>query len=805
VPREIRKVAILGAGVMGAGIAAHLANVGIPSYLLDIVPRELTEEEKKKGLTLESPEVRNRLAAQGVQNALKSRPAAFHVPENADLITVGNFEDNLDWCSEVDWIIEVIIEKLDIKKSLLEKVEKHWKPGTIVSTNTSGISINAMVEDRSPEFRRHFLGTHFFNPPRYMKLLEIIPGEETDPAIVDFIKEFGETVLGKGIVMCKDTPNFIANRLGVYGMLECLRYTVEEGYTVEEVDAITGRPMGRPKSATFRTGDIVGLDTLYHVATNVYESLPTPEAKKAFETPPILEELMKRKWLGEKTGQGFYKKVKRPDGSSEILALDLKTMEYAPRKKPDLASLKQAKKIPDLGARMKMLVSADDRAGRFIWEMTKKSLLYAASVAREISDDIYSIDNAMKWGFNYEMGPFETWDAIGVQETVSRMAAEGLEVADWVKELLESGKTSFYIEKDGKKFYYDWESRDYKPMPTDPRMFVLADVKKSKGVVCGNTDTSLIDLGDGVALLEFHSQNQAIGPGLIEGIYMALEEVAKPGWKGLVVGNQAQNFCVGANLLMVVMYANEGKYEEIAQASKALQDALMAMKYFPKPVVTAPHSLALGGGAEIIMHGHRVVASAETYMGCVEFGVGLLPAGGGCKELLLRNLEGLPADSQLPVDPMPAVARAFETIAMAKVSTSGPEAIKLGYMRRSDRVVMNRDLQFHQAKMEVLHMADSGFRPPKPAKIKVVGDSGRAALEGFTYGMWKAGYITAHDRLIANKIAYVLTGGPALPGTEVTEQFILDLEREAFVELCREEKSRERMQYMLMNNKPLRN
>jgi len=803
-PREIRKVAVLGAGVMGAGIAAHLANVGIPCYLLDIVPRELTEQEKKKGLTLESPEVRNRLATQGLQNVLKSRPASFHVPENADLVTVGNFEDNLDWVGEVDWAIEVIIEKLSIKKSFLAEVEKHWKPGTIVSSNTSGISINAMIEDRSPEFKKHFLGTHFFNPPRYMKLLEIIPGHDTDPAIVDYMKDFGERVLGKGIVLCKDTPNFIGNRLGVHGMLQVLRLATEQGYTVEEIDTITGRPMGRPKSATFRTGDIVGLDTLYHVAGNVHDSLEDPEEKKLFEVPPILEKMMEKKWLGDKTRQGFYKVERGADGSKTILALNLETMEYAPRTKPRFDSIGAAKKISDLGQRMKMLAGADDRAGKFIWELTKTSLLYAAQVAQEIADDIVSIDNALKWGFNFEMGPFETWDAIGVQESVSRMLEEGEDVPAWVKELLESGKTSFYKDN-GAKLYYDWKSKDYVPLAVDRRKIVLSDIKKSKGIVCGNMDVSLVDLGDGVTCLEFHSQNQAIGPGLIEGIHMALEEVDKPGWVGLVVGNQAPNYCVGANLLMVVMYANEGKFEDIAQASKGLQDALMAMKYFPKPVVTAPHSLALGGGCEIVMHGHKVVASAETYMGCVEFGVGLLPAGGGCKELLLRVMETLPEGGQLKADPMPAVAKAFETIAMAKVATSGPEAIKLGYMRPSDRISINRDFQFHDAKQEILHMAETGYRPPKPARIKVTGDNGRAVLMAQTYQMHKAGWISEHDRLIANKIAYVLTGGPAPDGGEVSEQFILDLEREAFVDLCREEKSRERMQYMLMNNKPLRN
>jgi 3-hydroxyacyl-CoA dehydrogenase len=805
VPNEIRKVAVLGAGVMGAGIAAHLANAGIPCYLMDIVPKEISEDEKKKGLSLESPQVRNRLAAQGLENALKARPAAFHTPDRAAYVTVGNFEDNLAWVGEVDWVIEVVIERLDIKQSLFERVEKHWRPGIIVTSNTSGISINKMVQDRSIEFRKHFLGTHFFNPPRYMKLLEIIPGKDTDQAVLDYMVRFGQDVLGKGIVMAKDTPNFIGNRIGTYGMLEVLRVAQTQGYTVDEIDAITGKAMGRPKSATFRTADIVGLDTLFHVARNCREGMATPEAKADFDMPPILEDMVKRNWLGDKTGGGFFKKVKSPDGASQILTLNLEAMEYAPQQKPAFDSLKAAKKTVDLGARLKALVSADDRAGRFAWELTKKGLLYAAAVAQEIADDVVNIDKAMKWGFNWEMGPFESWDAIGLPETVARLTAEGATVAPWVMDLLASGKTSFYSEDKGRRTYYDWRTKNYIPLAVDERQYVLADMKKSKGVIVGNMDASLIDMGDGVACLEFHSPSQAIGPELIEMIFRAVEEISKPGWAGLVVGNQAQNYCVGANLLMVVMYANEGKFDDIAKASKGLQDAGMAMKFCPRPVVTAPHSLVLGGGAEIVMHGHRVVANAETYLGCVEFGVGLLPAGGGCKEILLRATENIPAGGPLPFDPMAAVARAFETISMAKVSMSGPEAMTLGYLRRTDRVSMNRDLHLYDAKQEVLAMAAAGFRAPRPAKVKVVGEGGRATLQAFTYGMWKGGYISAHDRLIADKIAYVLTGGPAPAGAEVPEQFLLDLEREAFIELCREEKSRERMQYMLMNNKPLRN
>lgn len=804
-PREIRKVAVLGAGVMGAGIAAHLANVGIPCYLLDIVPREPSEDEKKRGLTLESPEVRNRLARQGLDSALKSRPASFFLPENAELITIGNFEDNLSWVGEVDWVIEVVVERLDIKQSLLEKVEKYWKPGIIVSSNTSGISINKMVEGRSPEFRRHFLGTHFFNPPRYMKLLEIIPGRDTDPAIVDYLARFGRDLLGKGIVLCKDTPNFIANRIGVFGMVQVLRLATEQGYTVEEIDAITGRAMGRPKSATFRTADLVGLDTFVHVAKNVRECMPTPEAKALFDLPPVVEEMVKRGWLGEKTKQGFFKKVKAPDGSSEIHALNLQTLEYAPQQKPDFPSLKEAKRIPDLGARIKMLVSAQDRAGQFAWALMKKSLLYAASVAQEIADDVVSIDNAMKWGFNWEMGPFETWDAVGLAESVARMVAEGETIPDWVKELLESGKTGFYAEVDGTRCYYDWRTRSYVPVPTDPRVFVLADVKKSRGVVWGNSEASLLDLGDGVACLEFHSPNQAIGPELIDAIFRSLEEVDKDRWTGLVVANQAPNWCVGANLFLIVMFAQDGKLDEIDAVARRLQEATLAMKYFPKPVVTAPHGMVLGGGCELAMAGQRMVTAAETYMGLVEVGVGVIPAGGGCKEVLLRNMELLPATGPMPFDPLPAVARAFETIAMAKVSTSGPEARKLGYMRATDRVSVSRDLHIHDAKQEVLNMAAAGWRPPRPARIKVVGESGRAALEAFAYGMWKGGYITDHDRLIAGKVAYVLTGGPAPAGAEVPEQFILDLEREAFISLCREEKTLARMRHMLTVGKPLRN
>ncbi len=800
--RRINKVAVLGAGVMGSAIAAHLANVGIPSYLLDIVPGELTSEEQSRGLTLGSPEVRNRLAIQGIQNCLKARPAAFFEAGLAGLVTPGNLEDNLAWLGEVDWIIEAVVERLDIKQELMRKVAAHRRPGTIVSSNTSGISINRISEGLPPEFRQHFLGTHFFNPPRYMKLLEIIPAADTLPEIVAFMVAFGEKTLGKGVVMAKDTPNFIANRIGVFGMMQTMRVMQEKGFEVDEVDAVTGPAMGRAKSATFRTADLVGLDTLLHVARNVHDNVP-PEERPFFEPPEFLKELVARGRTGEKAGQGFYRKVKGPEGS-EILTLDWRTLEYRPRLKPDFPSLGATRRVSAAAERVKTLVESNDRAGELAWELTKRGLAYTAGLLPEIADDLVSVDQAMKWGFGWDAGPFEIWDALGVEAAVRRMESEGTEVAAWVKEMLATGHPSFYSHIDGQKAYYCLLCRKYVPLPKRPEVIVLKDLRAARPAVRGNTDASLLDLGDNVACLEFHSPNQAITPDLIRMIHESLEEVDR-NFVGLVIGNQARHFCVGANLLLIVMEATNQNYKGIEQAVEAFQQACMALKYFGRPVVAAPHGMALGGGAEIIMAAHRVVASAELYMGLVEFAVGLVPGGGGNKEVLLRQLEGVPEDTPVPMDLLPLVARAFQTIAMAKVSTSAREAQKLCLLRAADRVVANQDFLLHQAKQEVLAMVEAGFRPPPPARIRVLGETGLAALQAQTYNMLKGGHISEHDKYIADRIATVLTGGPVAAGTVVTEQYLLDLEKEAFLDLARHEKSLERMRHMLSTGKPLRN
>ncbi|MDQ7793544.1 MAG: 3-hydroxyacyl-CoA dehydrogenase/enoyl-CoA hydratase family protein [bacterium] len=800
--RGINRVAVLGAGVMGAAIAAHLANVGIPCYLLDIVPREPTPEERARGLTLESREVRDRLVVQGIQNCLKARPAAFFRPDRAELVTPGNLEDNLDWLAGVDWVIEAVVERLDIKQELFRKVAAHRQPGTIVSSNTSGISVNRMVEGLPLEFRQHFLGTHFFNPPRYLKLLEIIATADTLPELVSFMSAFAEQTLGKGVVLAKDTPNFIANRIGVFGMMQTMRVMEEKDYQVDEIDAVTGPAMGRPKSASFRTADIVGLDTFLHVAKNVRENV-APAERPFFEPAGFLKALAERGWTGEKAGQGFYKKVQGPEGS-EILTLDWRTLEYRPRLKPSYPSLSATRRISDPAERVKALVQADDRGGELAWELTKRTLSYTASLLPEIADDVISVDNAMKWGFGQEAGPFETWDVLGVEATVARMEAEGAPVAAWVKEMLATGHPTFYGRVNGRKAHYCFRAREYVPLPRRPEFIVLRDVRSERPVIRGNTDASLLDLGDGVAGLEFHSPNQAITPDLIRMMGESLEEVDR-NFTGLVIGNQARHFCVGANLLLVVMEAANQNWAGIGAAVEALQETLQAVKHFHRPVVAAPHGMALGGGAEIVMAAHRVVASAELYSGLVEFAVGILPAGGGCKELLLRHLEGVPPDTPVPLDLLPLVARAFQTIAMAKVSTSAREAQALGFLRESDRVVANGDLLLYQAKNEVLAMAAAGFRPSPPRKIRVIGETGLAALEAQTYNMLKGGHISEHDKYIADRIAYVLAGGRVAANTEVTEQYLLDLEREAFLDLCRQEKSQERMRHMLSTGKPLRN
>lgn len=795
---------------MGASIAAHLANAGIPTLLLDIVPKDLTEKDQKKGLTAESPAFRNKLALAGIENARKAYPAAFFVPEDAKLLTPGNFEDHMHWLREADWIIEAVTENIDIKRSLLKRVEEHRKPGAIVSTNTSGLSINEMSSQTSKEFREHFLGTHFFNPPRYMKLLEIIPGELTRKDILDFMTGFCEQALGKGVVLAKDTPNFIANRIGVHGALCAIRAMQENGFTIEEVDAVTGPPMGRPKSATFRTADLVGLDTLVHVIGNVHDNAEDPKEKAAFTTPGLLDNMVQAGLLGDKTKKGFYQKV-RTEAGSQIHALDWNTMEYREQQKARFPSLGQARQIEDPGERVKALVTADDRAGELAWTVLKQTLIYCAAKIPEIADDVVNIDRAMRWGFNWELGPFEIWDAIGVRESVERMRNEGEEIPGNVLGMLQAGKDRFYEEVDGSLGYFDFAVGDYRPIEEKPQIILLPALKEQNKVIASNPGASLIDLGDGVACLEFHSRNSAIGYDFIDMINFSIGKVENE-FEGLVITNPAPNFCVGANLMIVYLEVQRRNWDGIDFLVKKFQAACSRIKFAEKPVVIAPAGMALGGGCEICMAGARVRAHAETYVGLVEVGVGVVPAGGGCKELLLRNTEWVPdsVPSASPVGAMPDLtpyaARAFETIAMAKTSTSAQEAQNLGYLRRGDRITMNRDHLIHDAKETILGMARDGYVPPRPRDdIRVTGRTGRALMEMLLYAMQEGGYASDHDALIAKKLAAVLTGGEVEQNALVTEQYLLDLEREAFVSLCGEPKTQARMLHMLKTNKPLRN
>ncbi|SEM92441.1 3-hydroxyacyl-CoA dehydrogenase/enoyl-CoA hydratase family protein [Lihuaxuella thermophila] len=797
---RIKKAAVLGAGVMGAAIAGHLANVGIPTLLLDIVPRELTEKEKEKGLTLSDRVVRNRLAQAGKDRLFKEKPSPLFTKETAHLIQVGNMEDDFDKLAGVDWIIEVVVENLKIKQDLFARLEQVWKPGIIVSSNTSGISINQMVEGRSEEFKKHFMGTHFFNPPRYMKLLEIIPNASTDPAILDEMKAFAEEVLGKGVVICKDTPNFIANRIGTYGLQITLQAMEELGLGPDEVDAVTGRAMGRPKSATFRTLDLVGLDTFIHVANNVHDNVEDPEEKQAFVVSPILKKMVENKWLGEKSGQGFYKKVKT-DAGKEILALDPKTMEYRPSKKLKARSLDQAKRAKSLPEQLQALVYADDAAGKLAWYITKKVLIYSANRLHEIADDIVSVDQAMKWGFNWELGPFEMWDAIGVEKSVARMREEGETIPKLVEDLLASGGKSFYKTDAGKRYAF-YVGGKFSEVNEHDKAISLARLKEQGKLIKGNKGASLIDLGDDIACLEFHSPKQAIGADILNMINTAVKEVSA-NYRGLVISAEAPNFCVGANLMLMLMEAQDHNWPEIDLMVRQFQNAMGSLRYLDRPVVAAPYGMTLGGGVEVCLPCDRIQAAAETYMGLVEVGVGLIPGGGGNKEMLIRWTEGVDPNDRVALQPL--VNHVFMAIGQAKVSTSGLEARKYKFLRSCDGITANRDHLIYDAKQVALGMAKAGYQPPQPVRIPVVGETGYNVLKLGAYGLLKSGYISEHDYKIACKLAYVLSGGDVPEGTLVTEQYLLDIEREAFLSLIGEPKTQARMQYMLAKGKPLRN
>ena len=799
--REIKKVAVLGSGVMGSAIAAHLANAGIPSYLLDIVPKELTPEESAKGLTLTSPIVRNRFANAGLESAKKARPAAFYSPDFARLITVGNFDDNLGWVKEVDWIIEVVVERLDLKQSLLKKVDALRKPGTIVSSNTSGIPINQIKEGLTDDFRKHFLGTHFFNPPRYMRLLEIIPSEETLPEVVETLATFGERTLGKGIVYCKDRPNFIANRIGVFAMMTAMRTMLDGKYTIEEVDQLTGPATGKPKSATFRTGDIVGIDTLVHVANNLYDAVPDDEMRAMFVVPDFIKKMVETKMLGDKTKQGFYKKVKG-EGKT-ILTLDYSTLQYREKQKGKFASIEAGKNIESLTERLKMLTYANDRAGEFIWKTTSAILLYSANRIPEISDDIVNVDKAMRWGFNWQLGPFEMWDAIGVEESVKKMRAEGKIIPLFVEKLLSSGKKSFYERKDGVTYYFDLKSGKHIAAEEKPGLVLLPSIKDRNKVIKKNSGASLIDIGDGVVCLEFHSKMNAIGEDILSMTSFAVQEVGK-NFEGMVVGNEGDNFSVGANIMLMLMAAQEGDWDELDMMARAFQKATQSLKFSPKPVVAAPFGMTLGGGCEFALGADKIRAAAELYMGLVEVGVGIIPAGGGCKEMLVRALDGVPKNSD--ADLFPFVKRVFETLGMAKVSTSAVEAKEIGFLKKSDGITINKEYLIADAKATVLAMVKEGYKQPSPRQdIPVLGESALATLKLGMYLMKSGGRISEYDMHVGTKLAYILCGGDLSAKTLVSEQYLLDLEREAFLSLAAERKTQERLAFMLKNGKPLRN
>ena len=800
--QKIKKAAVLGAGVMGSAIAAHLANVGIPTFLLDIVPPELTAEEKKKGLTFESPAVRNRFAVLGKKRVQESKPASLYLKDDAELLSVGNFEDHLSWVSQADWVIEVVIENLEAKRDLFKKLLPFLKEEAVVSSNTSGISIQKMCEGSPTDFTERFLGTHFFNPPRYMRLLEIIPIRSTSKSVVERMADVGERILGKGVVFAKDTPNFIANRVGAFSGAVTMKTMIEDGYRIEEVDKITGPAIGRPKMGTFKLGDLVGLDIMAHVSKNLYESLPPGKEKDYFAGSSFVEQMIKNQWLGQKTKQGFYKKVKA-EGKEETLVLDYEKLEYRPQQKVNFPSLEMAKNIEDVRERVKSFVASPDRGGQFAWKILKKILLYSAERIPEISDDIVNIDRAMKWGYNWELGPFELWDAIGLKSSLKRMEKEGEEIPALVGQLLNKGYSSFYGRKDGRSFYFDLGAGQYREAEEKPEIILLPSLKERKKTVLSNPGASLIDLGDGVACLEFHSKMNTIGADTIQVMRDSLKEVEEK-FEGLVIGNQAENFSAGANLMLMLFEIQDENWDDIEFSVKAFQDVLMAIKYFEKPVVAAPFGLTLAGGCEVCLASAKVQAAAETYMGLVEVGVGLIPGGGGTKEMLLRSIEGIPPD--VDAEFFPFVRRAFEAVAMAKVGTSAKEAQKLGYMRPTDQMTINRDRLLYDAKRSVLDLAAGGYRPPRPGKrVKVLGEKGYALLQMGLFYMREGGYISPYDEHVAKKVAYIMSGGNLPDGTEVTEQYILDLEREAFLSLCGEQKTQERIEYTLKTGKPLRN
>jgi len=794
--KHIKKVAVIGSGIMGSGIACHFANIGVEVLLLDIIPRELNDKEKAKGRTLEDKVVRNRLVNDSLAAALKSKPSPIYHQKFAQRISTGNLEDDISKVGQVDWIIEVVVERLDIKKIVFEKLDKHRKPGTLITSNTSGIPIKYMSEGRSEDFQKHFCGTHFFNPARYLKLFEIIPGPQTSPEVLDFLNGYGEQFLGKTSVIAKDTPAFIGNRIGTFSIMSLFHAVKEMDLTVEEIDKLSGPVIGRPKSATFRTVDVVGLDTLVHVANGVAENCKEDERREQFILPDFIGKMMENKWFGSKTGQGFYKKEGR-----EILALDLNTMEYRPSKKASFATLELTKSIENVIDRFKVLVTGKDKAGAFYRKSFSSLFEYASNRIPEITGELYKIDDAMKAGFAWGHGPFQIWDAIGVEKGIEMMKAEGFQPAAWVTEMISTGNKSFYTINDGASYYYDIPKKAMEKIPGQDSFIILDNIRKSNEV-WKNSGVVVEDLGDGILNVEFQSKMNTIGGDVLAGLNKAID-LAEKDFQGLVVGNQAPNFSVGANIGMIFMMAVEQEYDELNMAIKMFQDTMMRMRYSSIPTISAPHGMTLGGGCELSLHADKVVAAAETYMGLVEFGVGVIPGGGGSKEMTLRASDTFRKnDVELNV-----LQEYFLTIGMAKVSTSAYEAFDMGVLEKGkDIVVVNKDRQIATAKGYAKLMAEQGYtQPPKRKDVKVLGKQALGMFLVGTDAMEDSNYISEHDHKIANKLAYVMAGGDLSEPTLVTEQYLLDLEREAFLSLCTERKTLERIQHMLKTGKPLRN
>jgi 3-hydroxyacyl-CoA dehydrogenase len=799
--RHIRKVAVLGSGVMGSRIACHFANIGCEVVMLDIVPRELNEVEQKKGVSPDSPAFRNRIVNDALKFALKSNPSPIYKKSFASRIVTGNFDDDMSKISDCDWIIEVVIERLDIKQQVFTNVEKFRKPGTLITSNTSGIPIHMMLDGRSDDFKTHFCGTHFFNPPRYLQLFEVIPTPSTSQEVIDFFMDYGQRYLGKKAVLCKDTPAFIANRVGVYSIMSLFHAVEEMGLTVDEVDKLSGPIMGRPKSATFRTCDVVGLDTLVHVANGLKANCPDDEEKHLFELPGYISKMVENNWLGSKSKQGFYKKIKDENGKSQILSLDLKTLEYKPKDRIKFPTLEMAKPIDDLKQRTKMLLMGMDKAGEFYRKIFGGLFAYVSNRLPEITDDLYKIDDALKAGFGWELGPFETWDILGLDQGLKLIADNNKKVAAWITEMKDAGFTSFYKIEKGAKLYFDTQTKSYKTIPGTEDMVIL-DALRTENKVWGNSDTTLVDLGDGILNLEFHTKMNTIGGGVIEGINKAID-IAEKDYAGLVISNTGQNFSAGANVGMIFMMAIEQDFDELNFAVKAFQDTTMRIRYSNIPVIIAPHNMALGGGCEISMHADKVIAHAELYMGLVEFGVGLIPGGGGSKEFAKRLSDELNT-GDIKIN---RLRDRFLTVGQAKVSTSAYEAFDLGYLREGiDEVVVSREHQLTRAKEVALLMANEGYIAPKREKnITVVGQEGLGIVYVGAHSMLSGNYMSAHDSVISQKLGYVLCGGDLSENTVVSEQYLLDLERKAFLELCTEKKTLECLESIVKKGKILRN